>query len=277
MMSSKRNYYFLVAGLPELALEQSKLSFSVSEFLEELEEMLRPEDFDLVRFLFLPYSHKLLLDLALKKNSTPHPFSEWTIEELEEKIKEPGQLPAYMYRFYEAVQQESPIWANLSWENQLTRLYFDHVLDTTCGFLNYWFTFERDLNNILAAWNCRTYELSMDGQLIGDNEVTQALAQSHLRDFGLSNEKNYLDRLLNALENDHLLEREKAIDLIKWDFIDEANTFHYFSIEVVLGYLIKLMILEHRLGLDPVKGEAIVRRELGRLEQAAIKLTQKQD
>ncbi len=278
-MMRERNYYYLVAGLPELALEQSKLPFSVSDFLANLKEVLHPEDIKLVRFLLLPYNNMLLLDLALHKEgeSTAHPYSEYSREALEEKIKEEGDLPTYMPRFYEAVRQESPIWAQLSWENQLTRLYYDYVLEHTKGFLSDWFVFERDLKNILAAWNCRTYEISMDGQLIGGNEVTEALLQSHIRDFGLSNEKEYLDRLLNALENDQLQEREKAIDLIKWNFIDEANTFHYFTIEVVLGYLLKLMILEHRLQLDTEKGQLIIRREIERLEEDAIKLTQKQD
>lgn len=271
-MMSKRHYYYLIAGLPELTPEQTKAPFSVTEFVEMLEESLHPDDLRLARLLFLPYEDALLLDLARGAQTPAHPLSRFSREELEERLKEPGQLPAYRYRFYDAFRNEEPLWADLSWENQLTRLRYEYLLEETEGFLHDWFAFELNLQNILVAWNSRHFELPLGGQLVGENEVSAALGRSHARDFGLANDHPYVDRLLNALEGDSILQCEKTIDHIKWDFIEASNTFHYFTLEVVLGYLLKLMMLERWLRLDAEAGRAAVDRWIRTLEKDALKL-----
>lgn len=270
----KNNYYYLVSGLPEIFLEQSKAPFSVAEFVQHLAETLQGDDFKLVGLILLPYDNELLLDLLLDRKNTPHSLCRYTREELEEKLKTPGLLPSYMYRFYESYRQETPVWSGLSWENQLTRLYYEYVIDKTEGFLRDWFTFEQDLKNIITAINCRHFNRAMAGQLIGQSELTDTLTGSHARDFGLSNERPYVDNLLSALEREKLMEREKAIDHIKWTFIDEANTFHYFTIEVVLGYFLKLSMLERWVMLNRQQGQETLNQQLRSLEENAIQLFQ---
>ena len=76
--------------------------------------------------------------------------------------------------------------------------------------------------NTLAAWNIREYRLKTDGQLIGENDVTVALRKPHARESPPncpSSTSSY------TLEQDKLMDREKAIDRIKWNYIDELNTF----------------------------------------------------
>ena len=46
------------------------------------------------------------------------------------------------------------------------------------------------------------------------------------------------------MDTDNLVERERGIDLLIWNFLDEAVVFEYFSIERVISYLLKLMIVE---------------------------------
>jgi len=41
----KRNYYYLVAGMPDIVLDQSKISVTLSEFKEELKVNLHPADY----------------------------------------------------------------------------------------------------------------------------------------------------------------------------------------------------------------------------------------
>lgn len=272
-----RNYYYLVSGLPEIVLEQSKAPFSVVEFVTTLRESLHPEDYQEVQLILLPYDEATLLSLARKTEAPVHPLASFTRPEMEERLKEPGLLPAYFYRFFEAFRQEEPIWPGMSWENQLTRLRYDHLQAQTDGFLRAWFAFEQDLKNVLAAWNLRHYGLPPAGQLIGDNEVTGNLEKSHARDFGLSAERPFVDRLLNTFERDNLLERERTIDRIKWNFIDESNTFHYFTNEVVLGYLLKLIMLERWLQLDAESGRQALDRKIKALREGAMTQVQKTD
>ena len=263
-----RNYYCLISGLPDIVLEQSKAPFTLSELIDELHQSLHPEDFHLVELILLPYENSNLRDLAGRTDAPWHPWGKHSREELEEKLREPGLLPAYQYRFYQAFKGETPLWQGMSWENQLTRLYYDFVMEETSGFLRAWFSFERSLKNLLVAWNCRAFHLPPEGQLIGDDEVTQALLKSHARDFGLSKDLELVDKVLHALERDDLLEREKAIDRIKWNYLDALNTFNYFSIEVVLGYLLQFLMLDRWLRLDPEKGERIIADRIAELERS---------
>lgn len=264
----KRNYYYLVSGLPDMALEQSKVPLSLPELMEALELSLHPDDLRLARLLFLPVDNRNLLKLIRKEEFSWEPHGQFSREAMEEGLKEPGLLPAYMNLFFRACKNEEPLWPGMSWENQLARLAHEYRLERSGGFLHRWFTFENYLNNFLAAWNIREYKLDAEGHFIGDNVVTEAIRRSHARDFGLAPELPFLDKLAHALEQDKLIEREKAVSRIKWNYIDELNTFNYFSVEVVLGYLLKWLMLHRWTQLDAETGRQVLEGMIGRLENS---------
>lgn len=98
--------------------------------------------------------------------------------------------------------------------------------------------------------------------------MTQAIRKSNARDFGLNTELPFVDKLVQINENNSLLEREKAIDLLKWNYIDELNTFNYFSVEVILGFVIKLGMVERWLKLDKKTGEEMFHKLVRDLENS---------
>ena len=125
-----------------------------------------------------------------------------------------------------------------------------------------------NVSNILTAINCRKYNLDVKENVIGDNEVSNQLRESGAKDFGLSVLIDYFDELSKISEEENILEKEKKIDLLKWKFIDDNTFFHYFTIEKVFGYLIKLEILERWLKLNKENGEKTFREALGKLESS---------
>jgi len=262
----QRNYYYLVAGLPEIVLEQSKAPFSLPELVEQLREAMHPADFQQVELILLQWDNQNLLRWLQQDEETWTTPSNFSRETLEAELREPEHTPPYFSKFAQAYKNNEPIWSDMSWENQLTRLYFDYALSQTQGFLHEWFRFERDLRNILAGWNSREYQVELEGQLIGQNEVTQAIERAHSRDFGLSRDVEFLDKLEQALERDNLLERERAIDYIKWNFITYLNTFHYFSTEVVLGYFLRFILLDRWLQLSAERGKERIEQHLQAME-----------
>ena len=54
-------YYCLIAGLPNISLDDSKLTYSVSEFRKELDGILTSCDKKLVDLFFLKFDNKNLL------------------------------------------------------------------------------------------------------------------------------------------------------------------------------------------------------------------------
>ena len=48
-------YYYLISGLPNIALDDSKLAYSVCEFRTEIEDMLSSKDKRLIDLFYLKY------------------------------------------------------------------------------------------------------------------------------------------------------------------------------------------------------------------------------
>ena len=57
-----------------------------------------------------------------------------------------------------------------------------------------------------------------------------------------------------------LVSREKGLDEMMWNKIDELNTFDYFNVSTVLGYIAKLKIIDRWLKLDEATGREMFRQ-----------------
>lgn len=249
-----RNYYCLVAGLPDIVIDQNKLSFTLAEFKDELREFLHPDDYQMAELLFLPYDNQNLMPL-LNKQDTPHnELGKYSRDELEENIKEAEILESYLIQYIEDFKSDTGITGKTDPEKQMTLLFYNYVLDMGNDFLREWFSFDKTLKNILAAYNCRKYDLPVENELIGEDDIVDSFKKSRARDFGISSEVPYVEKVINIIENKDLLDREKGLDLLRWNFVDEQTVFNYFTVEVILGYVIKLMIIDRWLKLDAATG-----------------------
>ncbi len=247
----KRNYHYLVAGLQDITLDIHKLLFDQLSFREELRNELHPADYELVRLLFLPFDNENLLTLLEKKDREVDPRGNFSRERLEENIKEPSDLPDYMMRFITAFKSKEPLFPEMSPENELATLYYDEMLETVENdFLREWFHFELNVKNIAIALNARRHKVPYENQIIGTNEVSESIRKSQARDFGLGSDLDYLDELTAISKKEDVREREQAIDELKWEYLDEATFFHYFTIERILAFVIKLGMIERWLGID---------------------------
>jgi hypothetical protein len=265
----KRNYYYLVAGLQDITLDVHKLSMGQLEFRNELREQLHPDDYRLLEKLFLPVDNLNLLRLLGKRDETFEDKGNFSQAQLEENIKEPnGELPSYMDRFIEAVKTEEPIIHGMSYENQLTSVFYNYVQYTSNEFLRDWFFFDRNLNNVYTALICRKYDIPYENQIIGSDEIAEAIRKSHARDFGIATEFSYLEDVFNIIKNENLQEREKALDTIRWKYLDDATFFEYFTIDRLLAFTIKLAMVERWLVIDKEYGTRMFEELLGELKSS---------
>ncbi len=264
----KRNYYYLVAGLQDITIDVHKLQFSQLAFREELKTEVHPDDFKLVEKLFLPFDNANLLNLLQKAGK---PFDEkgnFSQGRLEDNIKEPHDLPEYMKQFIVAFKSKEPLMPDMNPENELTTLFFDQMLGLSNDFLRNWFKFELNVRNIVTALLARKYEIPYEYQIIGTGEVANIIRKSHARDFGLGAEIDYLDELANLVRNDNIQEREKAIDELRWKYLDEEIFFEYFTIEKILAFTIKLGMAERWLGIDKDHGNEMFKKLLKELQSS---------
>jgi hypothetical protein len=264
----KRNYYCLIAGLPDILIDQKKIPFSLIKLKQELQYHLHPKDYQLVEYLFLPYDNINFLNILQKKEAEFNSLGNYSESFFIDEIKEPENLPEYMKKFLEAYREENPIHPNLSLENQLTWLYFDFMLEQKNQFLRDIFTTIRDINNIFTIYNARKFGLNIENQMIGEYELTEAAKKTISKDFGLSGEITPIDEIIGIYENNNLFEQEMSIDLLKWRHMNNLNTFNYFTIEFILAYVLEFIIVERWANLDTDQSKNTFKKILTDLENS---------
>ncbi|MFA6949074.1 MAG: DUF2764 family protein [Lentimicrobiaceae bacterium] len=266
---ASRNYYYLIAGLPDLTIDQGKLQFGSVEFRKYLKTQLHRKDYELIEWLFLPHDNQNLLKLLNKEDFVWDEAGIYTREEMEMAFtEEPYQIKPYMVKFIASFKSEIRLMPEKTPENELTTIYFNEVLKVKNDFLRAWFEFDLNLRNLILFSSAQKYNLSCDQDLIGNNKIASTLKQKVGRDIGEAAEWLYYEKVNQALESGDIAVREKAIDQLKWNYLNEMNTFNYFSIEIIVSYIIKLTIIERWLKLDPKEGEKLFRRLLGDLQSS---------
>ncbi len=92
-------------------------------------------------------------------------------------------------------------------------------------FLREWFAFDGDVRTTAAALVARRFGLHYEG--LPSNDAVR-----------------------NIMSGGDVLERERALDRLRWKTVDDLTTFDYFDIDKLLGYLVKVDILERWSSLD---------------------------
>jgi hypothetical protein len=271
------NYYCLIAGLPEIEIEDNKLTFSIAGFKEEVRPLLSKADVRLFDLFFMKFDNHNLLRYLKDKEAKFDERGNIAKDELEECFYliseefEPknkyflSYFKTFVAEYKEAQQTDTDA---TKWENRLTELYYYWAMKCGNKLISEWFEFNLNLNNLLTAYTSRKYQMNIE--VVGDNEVAESIRTSNQRDFGLTGTFDNLDVFQRLADESDLFEREKKIDLLKWQWLDEQTFFKYFTIERIFAYLVKLEIIERWLILDPVEGEKLFRSLIDSLKDSVV-------
>ena len=255
------NYYCLVAGMPDVAFDGSKSAYTVERFKEEIYPELSATDAAYVDLFFLERDNANILNiLRHSDDAVIGQYGCYSRKELEEIISSakngdtPNKnVPSYIYRFFDYYTANEGN-ANIIWEDVLSAYYYDYATSCANTFVADWFTFNRNVNNILVAFAARKYKMNISDAVIGNDEIAEALRTSGARDFGLTAALDYFENVQRLSENSRLQERERQLDDIRWKWLEDNSVFNYFSVERLFVFLIKLSIIERWSKLDADKG-----------------------
>lgn len=266
-------YYYLVAGLPELTLEDSKLSYTVADFKAELYPDLSDEDKKLIDLFYLKFDNANVLKLLKDKDAAIDLRGNYSAEELVEfisSLKEgdeiadavfPSYLSTFIFEYFNATAED-----DFLYEDRLAALYYEYAMKCKNKFVSSWFAFNLTMNNILVALTARKFKMDIAPLIVGDTEVCEALRTSAARDFGLTGEVDFLDQLVKISETEELVEREKKIDQLRWNWMEEATFFNYFTVERLFVFLLQLEMIERWISLDKEKGNQLFRSIIATLK-----------
>ena len=266
------NYYCLVAGLPDLSLEDGKLNYTVANFKSEIYPELSEKDRKLIDLFYLKFDNANLLKLLKDKEAVTDSEGNYSQDELltlisavREGDAPDKKYPSYLYEFitaYLALSAEEFYRA----EDMLSAYYYAYAMNCGNQFISSWFEFNLNINNILAAFAARKYKMNVAEVIVGDTEVCEMLRTSNARDFGLSETLDYFEPLQRLVETDDLVEREKKVDQLKWKWLEDASFFHYFTVERLFVFLLQLEMIERWVLLDKEKGSELFRQMIQNLK-----------
>ena len=270
----KQNYYYLIAGLPELSLDDNKLNLTVRDFRELYYPELAADDRALLDLVYLSYDNANLLLLIKDKEAQLGEEGLYSRDELLAIIEAARaeeapecKCPRYMYDFVVESESEENAAEGLFPEDRLAQLYYAHAMNQGNAFVARWFEFNLNLNNFLTAITARRYKLDAKSLIVGDNEVAKALRTSNSRDFGLTGVMDSFEEILRISELENLVERERRLDVFKWEWMEEASFFDYFSVEKLFAFLIKVQIIERWISLDAEAGGEMLRSMIQQLKE----------
>jgi len=280
---SSGQYYYFIAGLPRISMDDAKLQIDPEGFLEQAARQLTDDDLRLLKLLTLEAGIKALS--ALLYNQEPpadrsgyHDAAFWSelisfarlrMENREAPIpRSIAELPPlFLSNCVEFLGlEESP--KQVEFEHNLYKDLFAFAAAHPNRFISQWFEYRRKSRNVILAINGRAHELDYARWLIGDDELTALLAAGRGVDFGIGKSEAIFDEHLKAYEQNTVLYRERAYDILSWKWIDSHNFFQYFSIYRVLGYFAQLLILNRWMSMDSDQGKEIFFDTLNSLQNS---------
>lgn len=259
-------YYCLVAGLPDISLDDGKLSYSVSDFKAELYPDLSAQDRKLIDLFYLKFDNTAILKLLKNKDAVIEDKGNFSAEELLQLIEAVREgdtpdkkYPSYLVNFVSQYLQLSQDELYRAYD-LLAALYYSYGMSSNNAFIASWFEFNLNLNNILAALAARKYKLEVSSVIVGATSICEQLRTSNARDFGLNETLKYFEALQRIADIEELVEREKKVNMLKWKWLEDESFFHYFTIERIFVFLMQLEMIERWISLDKEKGNELFRK-----------------
>jgi len=267
-----RNYYYLVAGLPELVMDLENKGFSIDRLKEEVQENIHPNDWYLLSEIFRPFDIENLLYVRSVSGVRFNTLSNFTEEGMIEAI-EHLNLPPFMQTYIQSQlpKEEEEVTedeAKKSPEAYLWTLFYEAMEKSANPFLRNWYSFDRDFRNILAALACRNQKKDIVSSLIGAGELVETLSRSTAPDFGIKKEIDYIERVFQIVEQFNLLEREKKFDQLRWQVAEDLAVYDYFNLQWLMAFFVKATIVSRWLSLDREHGEVLFQNLVNELKSS---------
>ena len=256
-------YHCLVAGLPDIVFDGSKVNFSIERFKDEVYASLTKTDAAKIDLFFYAWDNENIMDI-LRHGSEAElartgRYSREELVELIQAVKSGDartlDYPAYMYDFLE-YYFENEAREGVMFEDVLAAHYYNYAVGCGNKFLSEWFAFNRNLNNLQVAFIARKFKMNIDDCVVGDDEITETIRTSNARDFDLTGTLDYLETVQRLCEMDKLQERERQVDELRWNWLDDNSVFLYFTVERLFVFLQKLDIIMRWAKLDAESGMA---------------------
>ena len=141
-------------------------------------------------------------------------------------------------------------------KEQIGLEFYREVLSGKVGFLREFFKFDLDVRNQKVRYLNQALGRDPEKDIL-------SLRDSEDEDTGVEPEEAEFKesaKLQSILEGHDILARERGIDDLYWEKIDEITLFDYLNFDKILGITVKMMIIRRWLILDEETGRAMFKK-----------------
>ncbi len=281
------NYHYLVSSLAEYAPDSDGEGLDIAALLDEIASQVNSGDMRYVEMLLWRNDIVNIMSrrAGRERYMAPANLSSEQVDEVcaayfgegsGDDVRQDMEtvLPTYIKKVLEAYvsskerDDEADLPADV--EQALWESYYAAAERSSDRFLREWSRFDRRLRDIAAAYTARRKGMEVAEVLVGDDEITDRLKNDYTPDFGLKGTFDKVDELISILDSEDMLAKERRIDELRWDEVDDLNVFHYFDIDFILGYLVKVSIVCRWMVLDKDAGRQMLGRLIERLTPASV-------
>lgn len=250
-----KNYYFLIPSLPPLSLVE-KPEITSEKLFAYLELNLTKSDLEKTRVLRRLIDINNIRSLLLEERIDVR--GNLNEKELDEALLVKNVLPEYVFDFLDLWEKASDRVKNFS---ELLSAYFTHEIPHSSGFLKKFLIFERECRLVLLALRAKPLGRDLVRELqfedMSDPFVMHILAQKDAPQYEPPEEYRELKERFASCHGDPWLEN-KVFAEYRFKKIEEMSEDQLFSIDQVLAYMAKLMIVEYLFELDEQRGKLIL-------------------
>ena len=270
------NYYCMIAGLPDIDLQDANPGLDLENMREQCEEQLTFYDRKLLFYFFLHFDCINLVKLLKNPEADIDQWGNFSLDQLRDLITSATELnfnvhryPAFMsifareYAFNKDKEGYFP-------EDEMAYQFLDYAIRTCPNpMMRRWYKLNLDITNILTAMLARAQGWSVGDFIKGEGEVQEIIRENKTKDFNLGTELDYIPQLMKIVEEEDPVRKEKMIDAFKWRWLDERTFFEPFSMEAVFAYLCKLEMQQRWAKLDVEQGKETFRKIIDELRGEA--------
>lgn len=255
------NYYCLMAGLPDIRLSDAKPVHSILQLKEELAEVIEPQDEKLLYHFFLRFDCENLVRLLENPEADLDPRGNLSQEQYEDLIRSARELnfnvhryPSFMSVFAREYDYNK---GKKNWfpKDALLLAYYEYAREVPNQMMATWYQLNLDVLNILTALIARKQGWQLSDYVQGEgNVVDTILEHANAHDFDLSGDFEYAKELVRCADIEDPVEKERAIDALRWNWLEEQTFLNPFDINALFSYLARTEMLERWALLDPEQG-----------------------
>jgi hypothetical protein len=263
----EREYHYLISGLPNISPDDTKGWISMADFRSYLKEHLHPDDFLEVELIFLKLDHRNIIKYFETGKIDSKSAGNFKVEEfndydklVSETSSTAGSVPPYMAEVLLRFGNEKGELNISKISRMLENGFYTYIMDNACSFLKGFYEFDYNLNNLLSFDKAVKHNIDPQKFISGDSPHAQHLKNHTGKTMVKDPDFEYFDEIISFTRNPSFAEEERKVDLLRWRVIDDMIIFKNFTIDQVLAYLLKMMIIDRWSMLKKQAGEKKLRK-----------------